>query len=305
MKKKITFLILGTILLAVFGIVSLFFRPSARGDFNGHIAVSTSKGNICFLPITFLSDDCLPNNIFGKEISLSSDGKFVAISEVTPSPVQIFSFETKEEIELTTTENQPLVGTSPSWSADNTHIAIDGLTDIYVFNLANSSLTNLTNGQFYLAKEPAWSPDSTQIVFIARDDEDDQWWDLYTISVDGTETSRLTDNSSNASYPAWSPNASQIAFASDQDGDKEIIVLDLDTMEQFQLTDNTFTDDKPIWSPDGEQILYLSNPNNEYIWVSDARFEKMNVFLASNSGEDITSLTNFNRASVFSVSWSK
>ena len=56
--------------------------------------------------------------------------------------------------------------------------------------------------------------------------------EIYVMDADGSNATRLTNNSTREYYPSWSPDGSKIAFVSDRDGgtdaSKEIYVMDTD-----------------------------------------------------------------------------
>jgi Tol biopolymer transport system component len=88
-------------------------------------------------------------------------------------------------------------GREPAWSADGTKIAfVDA--GIAVMNANGSGVTHVTSA----GRSPAWSPDGTELVFIAIGDVSD---DVFTVNLDGTGQSRLTNNSFTASArePSW------------------------------------------------------------------------------------------------------
>jgi Tol biopolymer transport system component/actin-like ATPase involved in cell morphogenesis len=147
-----------------------------------------------------------------------------------------------------------------TWSPDGTKLAFvsdrDGPADIYVLDLSNGDLSNLTNS----AEEegdPAWSPDGTSIVYWSRVAGNQ---DVYVRSVDdsGDAPRRLTQDASDDADPAWHPNGRSISFASRRDGDWEIFLMSPTGQDQRQLTDNGVDDQDPVWSPDGGFIAFES-----------------------------------------------
>src|SRR5215218_1099999 len=58
--------------------------------------------------------------------------------------------------------------------------------------------------------QPRWSPDGSQLAFVAKRDRDRR--QLHVIPVSGGEPRRLTDLKDDVGEPTWSPDGSRIAF---------------------------------------------------------------------------------------------
>lgn len=77
----------------------------------------------------------------------------------------------------------------------------------------------LTEGHFEHSS-PAWSPDGTEIAFVANRDED---WDkarhndLWVMDVESKKLRKLTDGKGAWRSPAWSPDGTMIAVVGDAD----------------------------------------------------------------------------------------
>ena len=155
------------------------------------------------------------------------------------------------------------------------HSDRDGNWDIYVMNADGSDPTRLTDnpaGDTW----PSWSPDGRRIAFhSSRDDpdpnDDEDVWDIYVMNADGSDLTRLTDNSAWDSYPRWSPDGQRIAFQSYGDGNWDIYVMNSDGTGRTRLTDDPASDDGPSWSPTGRSIAFYSDRDgNREIYVMNA-----------------------------------
>jgi Tol biopolymer transport system component len=104
---------------------------------------------------------------------------------------------------------------------------------------------------------PDYSPDGNRIAFQGYDDG---IYDLYTMSPDGNDVQKLTDEPYwNDREPEWSPDGSTIAFASDRGIGYDIWTLDVDSGEVSQWTDTDTDNYLPTWSPEGSEVAYITN----------------------------------------------
>jgi len=100
-----------------------------------------------------------------------------------------------------------------------------------------------------------------RLVFASNRDGD---YEIYLIDVDGSNLTRLTDDSSFDFDPDWTPDGNRIVYVSSADGDPEIMVMDADGENREQLTDNTARDADPVVSPDGEWIAFTSDRDGDF-----------------------------------------
>ncbi len=80
--------------------------------------------------------------------------------------------------------------------------------------------------------------------------------DIFSMNLDGTELTQLTDNQGNDNYPAVSPDGEKIAYTSDINGIWQIMVMNWDGTEKTQLTQNPWRSGYPAWSFDGRFIFF-------------------------------------------------
>lgn len=96
--------------------------------------------------------------------------------------------------------------------------------DMYVMNVDGTGLINLGRGY-----RPAWSPDSRHIVYMITEDDGHQILssDLYSIKIDGTEKTNLTNTSNILEMnPSWSPDGNFIAYDVPEEGAIYIMKLE-------------------------------------------------------------------------------
>ncbi len=101
-----------------------------------------------------------------------------------------------------------------------------------------------------------WSPDGKTLAYCAFREGGK---DVYTISVEGGEETRLTSAPGLNDGPEYSPDGRHIWFNSERSGLMQIWRMDADGQNQTQMTTD---EDSNSWfahlSPDGSQAVYIS-----------------------------------------------
>jgi Tol biopolymer transport system component len=168
-------------------------------------------------------------------------------------------------------QNKTVTMWEPSWAPDGKKAAyvlwyITG--EIYLMSLDDQSTTRLTDNDFD-DKNPAWSPDGTQIAFSTNRDDN---YEIYLMDKEGNNLVRLTENGFDDGDPCWSPDGTKIAFTSHRDGNNDIFTMNADGSNFRNLTRHSADDIDPAWSPDGTQIAFSTNRDDNYeIYLMDTR----------------------------------
>jgi sulfatase modifying factor 1 len=194
----------------------------------------------------------------------------------------------------------------PAWSPDGTQIAFysnrQGRSSIYIVDVADApqstgdSATGSLPIQRLTAKsscsDPAWSPEGTQIAFVAGRDSSAE---IYVMNVqdalqgvDGTDQRQLTHNSAADRAPAWSPDGTRIAFVSDREGAPAIYVMNVDGSDPRRLIQSgNDEEDAPDWSPDGTRIAFCSTSAGHWrIYVASADGTGVRCLTATDTTTD-------------------
>jgi TolB protein len=153
-------------------------------------------------------------------------------------------------------------------------VSRDGFGEIWVMDAEGGNREQLTESSAPAvdasgSRNPAWSPDGTQIAYASSGDsvvEDQRDLDIYVMRADGSDVQRLTNDRVADGAPAWSPDGDRIAFASapglgTEDLDGIIVVVDADGQGRVDVTRHADTpgavwDSLPAWSPDGSLIAF-------------------------------------------------
>jgi dipeptidyl aminopeptidase/acylaminoacyl peptidase len=131
---------------------------------------------------------------------------------------------------LTETPNN-VSSRAPAWSPAGDRVAYesnaDGTFEIYTID-ANASAafgTRRSANELGLAyQNPSWSPDGARIAYERGIGTmaDETTKEIWTMSADGSDPVRLTNNSAYDGQPAYSPDGGSIAYETLEGGDREI-----------------------------------------------------------------------------------
>src|SRR6266404_4411483 len=77
--------------------------------------------------------------------------------------------------------------------------------------------------------------------------------EVFVMSADGGNQTRITNNIGENSRPGWSPDGTKIPFQSDRRINFDIFTMNADGGNQTQITNGLFDDNQPVWQP-------ISNP---------------------------------------------
>ncbi len=205
--------------------------------------------------------------------SWSPDGKsFVFVSPCTGRRDQYPGsslYILEEGGKITAIPPSPQGDFDPAWSPDGGRIAYtslrDGRPQVYVYNLLDQSLKNLSNSVF-ADRQPAWNPSGSQIAFIRTRTSGQVW-----IMTDNGQRQEQFSRSGefNDSRPIWSPDTRVIFFSQSTRDDDTLWLMgmryqDRGSGQEFRIPVNAQDVPGPIRhpsiSPDGYWIVFESWP---------------------------------------------
>jgi len=157
------------------------------------------------------------------------------------------------------------------WSPDGSRLvmaAIEGSTNrwhLYTTDPEGGNAIKITS-RSSLFLDPSWSPDGTQIVYVAFPPDyhgiDLSRLEVFVADANGQNERRLTDDGMRDHDPYWSPDGRTIAFETAVDplfagvGKWAIRTVDTQTGVVNSLLDDGNINTLPRWSDDGNTIFF-------------------------------------------------
>ncbi|MFH1198115.1 MAG: T9SS type A sorting domain-containing protein [bacterium] len=163
-------------------------------------------------------------------------------------------------------------GSGPAWSPDSKRIAftrslLQGLTcEIFIVDIDTSNGIKEERVTFNLFIDGVfdWSPDGSKILFeseLTSEGEDDLFYDLYTMNVDGSGKERIfiNENGTGQFSFRYSPDGSKIAcsYRYDNSSENKLYIMNSDGSNIKKIRNKTAH--HISWSPDGNCLAFMAD----------------------------------------------
>ena len=147
--------------------------------------------------------------------SWSPDGKQIALTLSKDGNPEIYIINANDGSVVRRITNDRSIDTSPAWSPDGSQLAFvsdrNGGPQIFVVPAAGGAARQVSfNGSYNTT--PTWSPRAGKHI-IAYTTRDGGVYDIVTLDLDTSTSTRITQNEGSNEEPAFSPNGRAIAFA--------------------------------------------------------------------------------------------
>ncbi len=188
--------------------------------------------------------------------------------------------------------NRRGMNTGGSWSPDGSKLAVtlsqDGNPEIYILDARSGRILQRLTKDRAIDTSPAWSPDGREIAFVSDREGGPQ---IFVMPATGGTPRRVSMNGPYNTTPAWSPRKGKriLAFTTRDQGNFDIVTLDLDSREMVRITQNQGDNEEPSFSPNGRAIAFASSRRQGpgvYLANADGKGQQVRVWSGKATSVD-------------------
>lgn len=156
---------------------------------------------------------------------------------------------------------------------------------LYMLNLENSEVKQLTDEMNFYDWAISWAPDS-QWFYFTRSQMNEAWEsEIWKINVEDSSQTRVIKNQ--AQGGALSPDGQSLLYFDYSEGGGDIWLYDLNEKTSVQLTTTVGEDWWPSWSPDGKNIVYQGKRKGNFeLFSMDLESKQVTQLTASEGDEE-------------------
>ena len=141
---------------------------------------------------------------------------------------------------------------TPRWSPDQSKIAwisVGTRTELMLYDVDSEGVTKLVSN-VDADQPPIWAPESDRIAYVSDEDGDP---DIYMVTLEGGQKTRLTFSTERELVGDWSPDGEWLVFT--EYGKDGLFLRNPNGVNRIELTAGPDAD--PVWSPKGDRIAFL------------------------------------------------
>ncbi|HMQ50818.1 MAG TPA: hypothetical protein PKE64_00185 [Anaerolineae bacterium] len=162
-----------------------------------------------------------------------------------------------------------------AWSPNGHYLAVEVTIPSVPSEVVVLDADNGQQLSRFLGEQPAWSPDSRELVIKACRGTCGLW----LVNISGQSVKALTYNGTD-SFPVWSPTDNLIAFSSQsRDNNWEIYLLDISSEQIERVTNRPASDTVPVFGPCGQEIYLLTDDQSSTWKLTALRLDGSNEYL--------------------------
>lgn len=172
-----------------------------------------------------------------------------------------------------------------------------GNLEIWISDLNNSNLIQLTDNNNYESWWPRMSPDKSKVLFYRTPVEKKEYTfdqaSLWLIDIDGKNEKEIIPNGAHnwtaQSSANWSPDGTKIIMSASTSKESwQLYITDTTGNNPTRVSKRESVYLSPSWSPDGGKIVYSALPDN----YSGNKLNNLEIFISDSDGNNEQRITN-------------
>ena len=191
----------------------------------------------------------------GRGVSVSPDGKRAAVA----ARGEIFDVPVGKGITRNITQTPGSNDRNATWSPDGKYIAYvgdkTGETEVYLYEPANETTTQLTKNNDTYISSLMWAPDSKHLYYSDRKNR------LVELDPASKAKKVIMTNPEGAPYGvSFSPDSKWIAYTKPASNDMNIVyVRNISSGKEYPVTEKWYNSGSPMFSSDGKYLIFTSD----------------------------------------------